>query len=58
MREKAEEWAGRTEWMSRVNGQEVEVEQGRLVWELLACPPYTGCMYQAWIEGSVSNTVL
>ena len=25
MREKAEEWAGRTEWMSRVNGQ-IEVE--------------------------------
>ena len=30
MREKAEEWAGRTEWMSQVNGQ-IEVERGRLV---------------------------
>ncbi len=27
----------RTEWISRVNGQ-VEVEQGRLIWKLLACP--------------------
>ena len=29
MREKAEEWAGRTEWMSYVNGQ-IEVECGKL----------------------------
>ena len=39
MREKAEEWAGKMEWMSRVNGQ-IEVERGRLVWELLARPKY------------------
>ena len=27
VREKAEEWTGRTEWMSHVNGQ-IEVERG------------------------------
>ena len=29
MREKAEEWVGKTEWMSRVNGQ-IAVERGRV----------------------------
>ena len=33
MKEKAEEWTGKTEWMSRKDGQ-IEVERGRLVWEL------------------------
>ena len=37
MKEKAEEWAGKTEWMSRKDGQ-IEVERGRLVWELPARP--------------------
>ena len=37
IREKAEEWAGKTKWMSQVNGQ-MEVERGKLVWELLARP--------------------
>ena len=37
MKEKAEEWAGKTEWMSRKDGQ-IEVERGRLVWELLVRP--------------------
>ena len=35
MAKKAEEWIGRVTWMSRVNGQ-VEVDRGRMVWELLA----------------------
>ena len=30
---KAEEWAGKTKWMSRKDGQ-IEVERGNLVWEL------------------------
>ena len=35
--EKAEEWIGKVEWMSKVNGL-MEVERGRLVWELLGRP--------------------
>ena len=35
MAEKAEEWPGKMEWMSRKDGQ-VEVERSRLVWELRA----------------------
>ena len=34
MKENAEESAGKTEWISRKDGQ-IEVERGRLVWELL-----------------------
>ena len=37
MVEKAEEWIGKVEWMARVNG-EVEVECGRMAWELMAKP--------------------
>ena len=37
MTEKAEEWVGKVEWMSRVDGNK-EVERGRLIWELLARP--------------------
>lgn len=33
MTEKAEEWAGKVEWMGRKDGQ-LEVERGRLVWSM------------------------
>ena len=33
----AKKWVGRVTWMSRMNGQ-VEVDRGRMVWELLARP--------------------
>ena len=54
MREKAEEWAGRTEWMSRVNGQ-IEVERGRLVWELLARPSLEHAASVWWTGGKVAS---
>ena len=37
MANKAEEWVGKAMWMSRVNGQ-VEVDRGRMVWELIGRP--------------------
>ena len=37
MVEKAQEWIGKVEWMSKVNGL-MQVERGRLVWELLGTP--------------------
>ena len=37
MRGKAEKWGARIGCMSRVNG-EIEVDRGRLIWELLASP--------------------
>ena len=37
MAKKAEEWIERVTWMSRVNGQ-VEVDRGRMLWELLVRP--------------------
>ena len=39
MREKAEEWGARIGCMSRVN-EEMEVNSGRLIWELLARPAW------------------
>ena len=57
MREKAEEWAGRTEWMSRVNGQ-IEVERGRLIWELLARPSLEHAASVWWTGGKVANRKL
>ena len=54
MREKAEEWAGKMEWMSRVNGQ-IEVERGRLVWELLARPSIEHAASVWWTGGNVAN---
>ena len=54
MREKAEEWAGRTEWMSRVNGQ-IEVERGRQIWELLARPSLEHAASVWWTGGKVAN---
>ena len=54
LREKAEEWAGRTEWMSRVNGQ-IEVERGRLVWELLARPSLEHAASVWWTGGKVAS---
>ena len=52
MREKAKEWAGRTEWMSRVNGQ-IEVGQGRLVWEFLARLSLEHAVSVWWTRGNV-----
>ena len=57
VREKAEEWAGRTEWMSRVNGQ-IEVECGRLIWELLAHPSLEHAAGVWWTGGKVANRKL
>ena len=57
VREKAEEWAGRTEWMSRVNGQ-IEVERGRLIWELLARPSLEHAASVWWTGGKVANRKL
>ena len=54
MREKAQEWAGRAEWMSRVNGQ-IEVEQGRLVWELLARPSLEHAVSVWWTGEKVAH---
>ena len=51
MAEKAEEWAGKMEWMSRKDGQ-AEVERGRLVWELLA----SGGFRAARLPGQATRT--
>ena len=37
MVEQAKEWAGKIEWMARVDG-ELEAERGRLLWDLVARP--------------------
>jgi len=50
---RAEEWAG-TEWMSRVNGH-IEVERGRLKWELLARPSLEHAASVWWNEGKVAS---
>ena len=54
MKEKAEEWAGKTEWMSRKDGQ-IEVERGRLVWELLARPSLEHAAEIWWPGGKIAN---
>ena len=51
---KAEEWAGKTEWMSRKDGQ-IEVERGRLVWELLAKPSLEHPAEMWWPYGKIAN---
>ncbi len=56
IREKAEEWAAKTEWMSRVNGQ-MEVERGRLVWEL-ARPSIEHAAEVWWTGGKTANRKL
>ncbi len=48
--EKAEEWVGKIKWMSRVDG-EMEVERGRLIWELLARPSLEHAA-EVWWPGS------
>ena len=57
MAEKAEEWAGKMEWMSRKDGQ-VEVERGRLVWELLARPGLEHAAEVWWPGGKTVNRKL
>ena len=39
MVERAEEWAGKLQWMSKVDGV-MNVERGGLIWELLARPAF------------------
>ena len=48
MIEKAEEWMRKIEWMSRVN-----VDRGRLIWELLARPAIEHAAEVWWIRGKV-----
>ena len=57
MAEKAEEWAGKMEWMSRKDGQ-IEVERGRLVWELLARPGLEHAAEVWWPGGKTVNRKL
>ena len=57
MKEKAEEWAGKVEWMSRKDGQ-IEVERGRLVWELLARPGLEHAAEIWWPGGKAANKKL
>ena len=54
MKGKAEEWAGKTEWMNRRDGQ-IEVERGRLVWELLARPSFEHAAEIWWPGGKTAN---
>ena len=46
----AEEWIGMVAWMSRVNRQ-VEVDTGRMVWELLARPSMKYAAEVWWTGG-------
>ena len=57
MKEKAEEWAGKVEWMSRKDGQ-IEVDRGRLVWELLARPGLEHAAEIWWPGGKAANKKL
>ena len=54
MATKLKEWAGKTEWMSRKDGQ-IEVERGRLVWELLARPSLEHAAEIWWPGGKIAN---
>ena len=45
---------GKTEWMSRKDGQ-IEVERGRLVWELLARPSLEHAAEIWWPDGKIAN---
>ena len=54
MKQKAKEWAGKTEWMSRKDGQ-IEVERGRLVWELLAKLSLEHAAEIWWPGGKAAN---
>ena len=49
MAKKAEEWIERVTWMSRVNGQ-VEVDGGRMLWELLVRPSMEYAA-EVWLTG-------
>ena len=49
MAKKAEEWIERVTWMSRVNGQ-VEVDRGRMLWELLVRPSMEDAA-EVWLTG-------
>ena len=50
MANKAEEWVGKVMWMSRVNGQ-VEVDRGRMAWELIGRPSVEHAEEVCWSGG-------
>ena len=55
MANKAEKWVGKVMWMSRVKGQ-VEVDSGRIVWELMGRPKVEHAAEVWWSGGrSVSR---
>ena len=54
MKKKADAWAGKTEWMSKKDRQ-IEVEGGRLVWELLARPCLEHAAEVLWPGGKTTN---
>ena len=49
MTEKAEEWVGRVEWMSKVNRQ-VEADRWRIMWELMVRPVLEHA-FEVWQTG-------
>ena len=57
MTERAEEWAGKVEWMGRKDGQ-FEVERGRLIWVLLARPSIERAAEVWWPGGKTANRKL
>ena len=57
MVEKAEEWVGKVEWMARVNG-DMEVERGRMAWELMARPCLEHAAEVCWPGGKVVDRKL
>ena len=54
MAKRAEEWIGKVTWMSRVNGQ-VDVDGGRMVWELLARPSMVYAAQVWWTRGCTAQ---
>ena len=53
MKNKAEEWVGKMEWLSRGNGQ-VEVDRGRMVWELIR-RLYVKHAAEVWWSGNLNR---
>ena len=54
MVEQAEEWAGKIEWMARVDG-ELEAERGRLLWDLVARPGLEHAAEVWWPGGKTAG---
>ena len=57
MGKRAEEWIGRVTWMSRMKGQ-VEVDGGRMVWELVARPRMEYAAEVWWVGGHSASRKL